>query len=128
MIKMVELRKFIQARLKPAHARVYYTQAPKNAVYPYIVYNMPDSTDDGSLENFVLDVEGWDAPQNGDTTELETMMDAVDKQLHRQTDILSGTLSATYYRENRLAIQERDDPRIRRRRYTYQVRTYEGGR
>jgi hypothetical protein len=126
MIKIVELRKIIKASLKTAHPRVFHENAPDDSIYPYLVYDLPNSNDDGSLEQFVLDVDGWDFPSNGDTTALETLMDNVDKQLHRKTVVINGTLSMTFYRENRLPLKD-DDIRIRRRKYVYQVRTHEKG-
>jgi hypothetical protein len=126
MIKIVELRKIIKASLKTAHSRVFHEHAPDNSLYPYLVYDLPNSNDDGSLEQFVLDIDGWDYPANGDTTALETLMDNVDKQLHRKTVVINGTLSMTFYRENRLSLKD-DDPRIKRRKYVYQVRTHEKG-
>lgn len=125
MIKTIELRKFIYSLLKSAHSRVYFQHAPDTASTPYLVYDLPDSSDDGSTEIFFLDIDGWDVPADGSSTALETMMGAVDAALHRKTMIVSGQISATFYRESRLAIPD-DDPRVLRRRYTYQIRTHEG--
>jgi hypothetical protein len=136
MIKIIEIRKLIKNTLKTIHPnvvidgkskpRVHYEVAPDDAVYPYLVYDLPNSNDDGSLEQFVLDVDGWDYPANGDTTVLETLMDDVDKQLHRKTTVINKELSMTFYRENRLPLKD-DDSRIRRRKYVYQIRTHENG-
>lgn len=124
MNKPVELRKMIQTVLKSKAPRVYFQDAPEDAVFPYVVYDLPNSIDDGTMENFRLEVDGWDAPANGDTTNLETLMDSIDKALHREVKRVSG-FAAVFYRDNRMALLD-DDKRIRRRKYIYQVRTFGG--
>ena len=123
MIKVIEIRKIINVALKTIHPRVYYQTAPDTAVFPYLVYDLPNSTDDGTLEQFVLDVDAWD-DTNGDTTIVEILIDSADKSLHRKTIIVGDNLAVTFYRETRLTLTD-DDPNIKRRKYIYQVRTFE---
>jgi len=123
MIKVIEIREIIQTALNFVHPRVYYRTAPDTAVFPYLVYDLPNSTDDGTLEQFVLDVDAWEST-NGDTTGLETLIDSADKSLHRKTITVDDNLAVTFYRENRLTLTD-DDPNIKRRKYTYEVRTFE---
>lgn len=123
MSKVIELRKIVLTRLKTIHPRVFFMDAPDNAQYPYLIYNLPNSVDDGALENYVLDVDGWDSQE--DTTALETLMSQADHALHRETVIVDG-LSVTFYRENRLTLTD-DNKKIRRRKYVYQARVYMGG-
>jgi hypothetical protein len=125
MIKVIEIRKVIKAALKSIHLRVFFQDASDDAVFPYLVYDLPDSIDDGSMEQFVLEVDGWDQILPGQDTEaLETLMDSADKSLHRKTFSVNNELAMTFYRDNRLALID-DDKRIRRRKYIYQVRTFE---
>lgn len=121
MSKVVELRKQIRSFLKSVHPRVFFEIAPDDALYPYLVFDLPNSIDDGSMERFMLDVDGWD--NSADTTALETLMENLDNVLHRKT-VMMGNISATIYRENRLTLPD-DDKRIRRRKYVYQIRTHE---
>jgi len=135
MIKVIEIREIIQTALKSVHARVYFESSPATiddpdnpgtnipTPFPYLVYDLPNSTDDGTLEQFVLDVDAWDST-NGDTTSLETLIDSADKSLHRKTITVDDVLAVTFYRENRLTLTD-DDPNIKRRKYTYEVRTFE---
>lgn len=126
MGKVSELREAIKTRLITAHPRVHYEDAPDNAVYPYLVFNLPDSLDDGSLENFVLDVDGWDRPAGGDTTALETMMDDADQALNNKA-VSAGASNEFVFifrRDNRLSLND-DEPSIKRRKYIYQARTFE---
>lgn len=125
MSKVIELRKIIQSFLRTKHPRVYFEAAKDDALYPYVVYALPNSMDDLSMERFILEVDGWDMPANGDTTALETLMSIVDAELHRKTVMVNG-ISATLYRENRLSLTD-DDQRIRRRKYIYQIRTHQAG-
>lgn len=124
MVKMIEVRRHLQTLAKAATSHVYYQKAPEDAVFPYAVLDIPNSTDDGTLERLILDVDGWGSYE--DTAPLENMMDAIDKLFHRKTiTITSGTeqLVISIYRENRLTFDE-TERRIHRRRYIYQVRTY----
>lgn len=127
MTKMSNLRKDIQTFLKSKHpdvdgkARVHAEQAPDDAVYPFVVYDLPNSIDDGVMENFVLELDFWD--DKTDTTELEALCEDVDSALHRRTVKVSSSLAATFYRENRLQIRD-TDKRLRRRQYVYQVRVH----
>ena len=135
MIKVEEIRKIIFTSLKTVHARVYFESAPATigdpdnpgtnipTPFPYLVYDLPNSTDDGTLEQFVLDVDAWDST-SGDTTIVEILIDNADKSLHRKTITVDDVLAVTFYRENRLTLTD-DDPNIKRRKYIYEVRTFE---
>ena len=133
MIKVIEIRKAVTTYLKTIHPRLYYQVAPDNAQKPYLVYDLPNSIDDGSMERFVLEIDGWDSPENDDTTALETLMGNIDGDgdklnpsgLNRKT-ITVNELGMIFYRENRLSPLD-DDKRIRRRKYVYQIRTFVGG-
>lgn len=133
MIKIIEIRTLINSYLKTKHPRVYFEVAPDDAEFPYLVFDLPNSNDDGSMEQFVLDVDGWDYPKNANTIPLETLMSVVDGDgdkanpsgLHRKSMVIPG-LSLTFYRENRIPLRD-DDPAIRRRKHVYQIRTHVGG-
>ena len=122
MITFLELRREIQKILKTLHARVFFSVAPSDAVFPYVVFDLPNSVDSGDLENFVLDIDVWDVATN--TTTLETLIGTIDNALHRKSVMLDGKMGFVIYRENRLVLTD-DDKRIRRRKYIYQVRTYQ---
>jgi len=140
MSKVLEVRKAIQTALKTTHPRVWFERAPDDAVFPYLVYHL-EAVTDSSMERFLLDVDGWDAPADGSTVALEQLMEQVDQTLHKRVIYLrpsSGFVSSSQYvpsddrdslafviyRDRRLWPQD-DDPRIRRRMYTYEVRTFE---
>lgn len=136
---IIELKIELSTLIKAVHAQVYYEEAPDNAVYPYVVFELSNSINTNlGYEQFVLDVDGWD--NKTDTTALETMMHKIDVALHRHTSIFDITYpgddvlpgedtvpgtdkSATIYRENRRVVRD-PDKRVRRRSYVYQVRVH----
>jgi hypothetical protein len=126
MNKILEIRKVIAELIRDAGViELYYQKPAEIANFPYIVLDIANSIDDGTLERFVLDIDGYgNAPS---TVSLETIMDTADKALHRKTVyVTSGAsqLGITFYRENRLTFDE-TDKRLHRRRYIYQIRTHE---
>lgn len=125
MNKVLEIRKIIISVLQENDVRVFYQKAHEDAVPPYIVADLSNSIDDGTLERFILDLDGFTV--GTDSVGLEQVMAIADRALHRKTVyVIQGAeqLGITFYRENRLTFDE-TDRRIHRRRYTYQVRTHE---
>lgn len=129
---MIELRKLLQAYLKTIHPRVFFQTAPEPQSYPYLVIDFPNLYDDGESSSMVtVDIDGWDAPADGDTTALETMMAVVNGNgdivnptgLNKRT-LASDTLKASFYLDRKIPLTD-PDPRIRRRKYVYQVRVFE---
>lgn len=125
MSKVIAIRKALKNLMIAKHPRVFYQVAGKTAIKPYVVFNLPNSVDDGSLENFVLEVDGWDETDTADSTVIETMMADVDSALHRAVVRTAG-MALIIYRENRISVPD-DDERILHRLYVYQVRTFGGG-
>lgn len=125
MSKVILIRMAINALLEPVHPGIFYEIAPSDAEYPLGVFNLPNSYDDGSMENFVLEVDGWDAPADGDTTALEMLMHQMDTAIHKQV-IRTNGMAFIFYRENRLPLDD-PDKRLRGRRIIYQLRTFGGG-
>lgn len=117
---MLELRKAIQALLKSVHPRVYFVDAPKNTTFPYVVYNLPTSTDAGGREDFILEVDIWD--RGNDTNTIDTLTQNIDNVLNRQHSVNEKVL-VNFYRVNRLVLTDQDKS-IKRRKLTYQAKTY----
>lgn len=119
---MIELRKTLLDYLKKFHSRIYFQDAPANAAYPYIVYDISSINSDGEgSELAAVDVDGWDMPADGDTTALETLMknvNGLDKAILR-----GDGMQAVLYLDTKLIVPD-DDKRIKRRRYTYQAKVF----
>ncbi|WP_067725371.1 hypothetical protein [Oceanobacillus damuensis] len=120
VIRELEIRKVIENLLIDVAPRLFYEKAAKDTPYPYAVYEISDSIDDGSLEDMELEVNGWDKPSNGSSIELATLMGNIDNKLHRSINNSNGVFFSIY-RENRRAIRDPDES-IRRRQMTYQIR------
>lgn len=149
MNDIIEARQAIQTALLTAHPRIYYENAPSNAVYPFIVFNFPNSVYDGAnTGSIVLEVDGWDKSKT--STNLETLMYNVNAVLDRKTvnvDLQNLTweqaektwffanfpwngqqtqsLGIVVYLDSKLSIPDTDTTIIRRK-YSYNLKTIQG--
>lgn len=129
-MNIIELQKQIVTFLTTKATRVYFREAPENAVYPYVVYNLPSSIENYSnREDFILEIDFWD--NSNLTTVIDTLVGSVDGDgdissptgLHRKLIYVDGTISAKLYREARLVIDD-EDKRIEHRQLRYLMQTY----
>src|SRR5690554_5040168 len=82
---MIELRKALHPRLRAIHPRAYFQRAPDTAQFPYITYSFEMIPDGEGFELVVLDIDGWDMPDDGDTTGLESLMSDVKRSMDKKT-------------------------------------------
>lgn len=123
---IVELLKTLKTIFRRVHARTYYEQAPENVKYPYVVYTLSNGVDQGDMQLFMLDVDVWDAPEYGDTTQLEILAGLVDRSLHKRVANTDAGFSFVIYRDRRFPVED-PDKRIRRRKAIYQLRLFKRG-
>lgn len=126
----IELQKQIITFLRTKASRVYLEYAPTDAVFPYVIYDLPSSyAGDSDREDFVLEIDVWD--NSKDTTVLETLSGSIDGNgdifnptgLNRKNIYVDGKLAATCYREARFMIRDEDN-RINHRQLRYTIQTY----
>jgi hypothetical protein len=119
---MMNLLQVLFTKLSEIQKPVYFELAPSNAVFPYIVYKLPNSTNvESDRQDYVLQVDVWD--NKSDTTALETLTNDIDKKLNKM-EHLDFTQFIKIERENRLMVPD-TDPEIRRRQLRYTVKQYE---
>ena len=120
---MIELRKALHPRLRANHPRAYFQRAPDTAQFPYITYSFEMIPDGEGFELVVLDIDGWDMPDDGDTTGLERLMSDVKRSMDKKT-LTTDDLVVSFYLDRKLALED-DNPKIIRRKYVYQGRLFE---
>lgn len=124
---MIELQKFIIGQLQLIHSRVYQEWGPQNPIFPYVVYCLPTSEEViDHREDFILEIDVWDRPDNGSTKMMQLIADKIDYALNRTRYFSSEGWFTRLYRVNRLMIPD-PDPLIRRRQLRYECKTYVGG-
>jgi hypothetical protein len=122
---VIETRKAVSTFLKTIHPRVYFQSAPEDAVFPYIVYDLPSSFDDGEGgETVTLDIDGWDCNNTRDTTVIENLMQAINSI--NKNVLTTDNISVVFYLENKIPLTD-DDKRIKRRKYTYSGKLFRRG-
>lgn len=119
VIRVISLRKALNEVLKPIHPNINYETADEMP-YPYAVYLLDDSVDDGLVETFSLEIDAWDQPPNGDTTRLEQLIGRIDNALNRLVISRDG-LSFRFYRQNRRPVRD-PNSLLRRRQLIYQIK------
>ena len=120
---MKNLRELLYPQLKDIHSRVYFQVAPDSAQFPYLVYDFTQIVNDGEeFETVAVDIDGWDMPAGGDTTELETLMQTVNDVLNKKTLTAEG-LAGTFYLDRKIPLRD-DNKNIRRRKYIYEARLF----
>lgn len=122
----MELRIAIATELEGIHPDVFYQHAGSSTQFPYIVYNfLPSRMVDEGMEVFLMDVDVWDNKTN--TTDIETLAQQIWSKFNRFTHV-DDTIYFSAYRDNRFPPIEDDDPSIRRRKMTFEIRyLYKGG-
>jgi hypothetical protein len=113
---MKETRKAIKTFLKTLHPSVYFMQAEEKAIYPYLVYDFRLYPDGEGSELCTLSINGWDKSENGDTTNIENLMETL-KTLDKEV-IISETFAITFFLENMIPLTD-DDKTLMRRNYNY---------
>ena len=122
---MIDPRRALHPHLRAVHPRVYFQRAPDTATFPYLTYSFEVLPDGESFELVVLDIDGWDMPISGDTTQLENLMTDVDRAMNKTT-LTTDDLVVSFYLDRKLALED-DNPKIIRRKYVYQGRLFERG-
>ena len=122
---MIELRKALHPRLRAIHPRAYFQRAPDTAQFPYITYSFEMIPDGEGFELVVLDIDGWDMPDDGDTTGLESLMSYVKRSMDKKT-LTTANLVVSFYLDRKLSLED-DNPKIIRRKHIYQGRLFERG-
>lgn len=123
---MIELQKYIYSELKKVHPRVYPEEAPqRDDIYPFVVYRLPTSNEVVDYrEDFILEIDVWDRPEEGSTVTLQLLADAIDLALNRTRYVSSdGSWVMRIYRINRMMVPD-PDLAIRRRQLRYELKTY----
>lgn len=118
--RTISIREILERVLAPVCERYYYEVVAQNTRYPYVIYNLDDSDDFESVENFTLEIDGWDNPQDGSTTRLEILMGDIDNVLNRLLVTKEGR-SFRFYRQNRRGIRD-PEKRLKRRQLIYQIK------
>ena len=116
---MNKLLKLILDTLKSKHPRVYHENAPKNAEYPYIVFNINDGLK-SHRDDLILTIDIWD--RNNSSMVIEDLADTIDKLLD-EANLPNEFVLPTFYRQQRLKVED-PDKTLKRRQLRFNVQTY----
>lgn len=131
---MIALRQLLNTYLDTKHtpSQVFYDDAPPDTPVPYIIFGFgPGTQIDESVENVILEINGWDIPPNNSTIVLETLMESIDGDGDltdptglNQLTLRSDDISIQIRRDTRLTVPD-EDKTIKHKLYTYIVSVYE---
>lgn len=119
---MIHLRSEIKKLLKKYCEKVYFQNATDKTIFPYVIYDFPNSHPNEQQEIFNFDVDIWD--NQDDTTDLEIIADRIWKDLNSHHHI-DEFIQFTIYRENRLPPLDEKEINIKRRKLIFSIKYFD---
>lgn len=117
----IDIREKIQTSLLTISSEVYYEDAPDDAVYPYIVLNIPDGFFDGASTTLdTIEVDVWD--QSDSSIQSETLRQSIIDTLDGIVYLVNANFSIRLVFDRRMDIDDPDD-RIKRKKSNFQIRS-----
>ena len=119
--KTYELRKALRATMLTVVDRVYYDQAPDNATFPYVVFDLLELTHEDGRTLMEMEVNILDYGTS--TTTAEDIADELQSMLHK-ADYINAYIQYSIYRGLRQKVEE-EDKQLIRRRLTFEIHMHE---
>lgn len=121
MSKTADLRRLITAQLNMTAGATYFRQAPKDAEFPYKVFDFGSVyLGDLARDDYELIVDVWDKAE--DTKAIDIIADEIEEILGA-VNLPQETILPTFYRESRFYVDD-DDKDIQHVQVRLSVQNY----
>lgn len=123
---MVDKYEYVTEQLKKSCSRVSFKRAKDNDTFPYVVYNLPSTSEVvANRDDIILEIDIWDIQRDGYDviSSIENLTDTIDKSL-KDIRYLDGKHLLMFQRLNRLVLPD-EDKNIERRQLRYLIKSYD---
>lgn len=117
---MIDFKTVLYDKLKTVASRVYDEEAPTGATYPYIVYNLPGSTDSYDQDMIAVDIDIWG--YGTDNTAIDQLVADIRAALDNYSET-NANVGTTFWYVSTLQIKDPVEG-VRRRRMRFDASTY----
>ena len=115
------LRKLVKGQLETIPGGTYHKSAPKDAAYPYKVFNLSSTVFTDARDDMELEVDVWD--RSLDPKMVEDIADQVEA-LFRNANLPAPPIYPTFFRESRDPLDD-PDKNLQRIQLRFLVQLYE---
>lgn len=115
---MRDLKIQLSKQLKAVHPRVYFENAPDDAIYPYIVYSFGSSYTNRANEIYALDIDVWD--KNQSSRAVDELLSKINKALN-MTSYIDDKIQYSLYYDRKLDTGS-DDKTLKRKTIVFELR------
>lgn len=122
---MLDVLKYLKTELNKFSPRVYHENAKENALFPYVVFNLPSSTiPENDSEVVVLEIDIWDYSRDGydATVGVEVLTNRV-SEFFKYNRTLNEDYLMIFTKLNEFSLKD-PDPNIKRKQLRYSIKYY----
>lgn len=123
---MLDILEYLTTELRKICPRTYNNNANEDAIFPYVVFNLPTTTvPESDSELVVLEINIWDYSRDSydATINAEILTDRIEDFLKFNRELGDDHLMI-FTKINRLTLND-PDPNIRRKQLRYTIKYYD---
>ena len=124
---MLDILEYLTKEFKSVCPRVYEGNAKDEAIFPYIVFSLPNSNapdDDNNVESVTLEIDIWDYSQDSydATKNVEILANRIEELLKYNRELGDDYL-LIFSKRNRFKLNDPDN-NMKRRQLRYNIKYY----
>lgn len=122
---MLKIQRYLTSELSKISPRVYFKDSKSDSIFPYVVFNLPNSTNpETDSENVVLEINIWDYSRESydASRNVEVIADRIEEALSFNRYLRDDCL-LIFTKRNRLTLRD-SDKNVERRQLRYRIKYY----